>query len=1182
MKIRYNLLLICLAGSLVSFCHKNLEADTKSPYSPDNQTTLLLHMDEKTREGIIDTVNDSSAHRHKSSVKGKLTSEGGKIAGALKFNGIDTFIEIDGNNSLDMGRGDITIEMWVKRLGGYGSVQRLYSRRAESWYDLFFNIDNTVTASINSPYADTYTQFHSNRTITDSNWHHVAVVFDRDRYGEIYIDGKADGAVNISKHAGDLSIAAPVTIGAWGRKADAVQFFDGLIDEVRVSRTIRAFSSAPAVKREMQVPRTIVISRTQAHYSLFYDYHGWDDRMLLADRSTGPLVMYGTHEINRIFTYESFSRIIKSAKDYEIDGFGISISGSLAEKYIQSLKFIEQSGVERFYMALDFFFAPNDEIRPAIKAALASKSALKMNGKLVIVSYLAWTTPDEKWKGLFDGLRTEFGDCFIFLHDGGYTALPALIKEYAATGQVSESTLENSMEKMRRVLDVYDGIYFNAMSTSPMGKNKRFDREFNRDIFVPLFTRVLSEEKYKHKYFGLSASEAHHNSGLGLLSIDENGTKQLRYSMEVSMGADPDIIVIPEWDEFNENTNLCPTVCNSYANQRIMKYYMRVLKKEKQAPNPGDNVAIPNAVISYRKFLTFGEPLEIEVLNIPDSDKKESYSVQVSLKDIGGKIVKRFDQKKLSTNKMYDETFVLGTEELAQYHVLVPSVAMVNPKGRKFVYEDGLMPIQLRTWNWDSKWVKQPLRDIIAPKSASFDAAGKAVNDDGSVTVNGSFECAEDIASAKVLEDDDEVYSYDINNEFKVSPENLQLKVTLTRTGGSLNLSGKITVKNSDFYIFPKAVSGVYSYSEGNSIEYAGPVEHYKRKLLLTIPKANAEKAVLDFNFNEFRTEIPVNRITKNGIYSEAYKDGLTLTVEHFTKLYRIPLHVNQKKVAFTTEVFPDRDNAPFHMRVITRSGKIYRTKPKIFKISNNKQEVNLPVWSDIKNEVVNCTVPAYSVPDIVYGFTPEYGTILHAGAGRAFWGQMGGFWDVSSGRDHFAPYGDPFQTWTYQYYPKNITDKAPAWVKEDGFQCLKFNGAGNFIALPPEVIPKRGAYTLSFEIKPTSDKPQIIFSHRGQTFGSIILKTEKGKLSGMYYNWAAGLTRFTPELPVPVNEWSKVVVINNLKEILFKVNDKAGNPIPYPGTGFANTCSVLGGFDAGTEWFEGYLKSLRIRHTSE
>jgi len=125
-----------------------------------------------------------------------------------------------------------------------------------------------------------------------------------------------------------------------------------------------------------------------------------------------------------------------------------------------------------------------------------------------------------------------------------------------------------------------------------------------------------------------------------------------------------------------------------------------------------------------------------------------------------------------------------------------------------------------------------------------------------------------------------------------------------------------------------------------------------------------------------------------------------------------------------------------------------------------------------------------------------------------------------------------------------------------------------------------RGAYTLAFEIKPTSTKPQTVFAHRGQTYGSIIIRLENGKLTGIYYDQRANLIVIKPHLAVPVNEWSKVEVVNNLKDIIFKVNGVAGDPTPYPGPGFANACCVFGGTQP--EWFEGYLKSLRIRHASE
>jgi hypothetical protein len=220
-------------------------------------------------------------------------------------------------------------------------------------------------------------------------------------------------------------------------------------------------------------------------------------------------------------------------------------------------------------------------------------------------------------------------------------------------------------------------------------------------------------------------------------------------------------------------------------------------------------------------------------------------------------------------------------------------------------------------------------------------------------------------------------------------------------------------------------------------------------------------------------------------------------------------------------------------------------------------------------------------VPDIVYEFTPEHGTILHTGGSRIFWGQLGGMWDVSCGRPHFYPYGDPFvNLGPDEKRVSNLAtlDKAPKWVMEDGRQCLRFNGDGSYLVLPREVIPARGAYTLALEIKPTATKTQTLFAHRGQTHGSIVIRLENGELTADYHG--ASSTVMKPRLRVPVNEWSKVEVINNLKEILFKVNGVAGEPLPYPGPGFATTCCVVGGTQS--EWFEGYLKSLRIRHASE
>src|SRR5690606_25445501 len=130
----------------------------------------------------------------------------------------------------------------------------------------------------------------------------------------------------------------------------------------------------------------------------------------------------------------------------------------------------------------------------------------------------------------------------------------------------------------------------------------------------------------------------------------------LRRSFEAAMAGSPDFIIIPEWDEQNEHTSLRPTVDNSFASQRIVKHYMRQARGLPPAPNPGDDPAIANLIVSYRKVLVLGESLEIEILNVPDSQASQNLTVTVELSDADGQLVHRFPPARLSTQKLHDVT----------------------------------------------------------------------------------------------------------------------------------------------------------------------------------------------------------------------------------------------------------------------------------------------------------------------------------------------------------------------------------------------------------------------------------------------------------------------------------------------------------------------------------------------
>ena len=75
-------------------------------------------------------------------------------------------------------------------------------------------------------------QLKSEVVITDGQWHHIALVYDRtEMKRHLYVDG-AEVAVDSGFVAG-LSCDAGLYIGA-GQALDAVTFFSGLIDDVRI------------------------------------------------------------------------------------------------------------------------------------------------------------------------------------------------------------------------------------------------------------------------------------------------------------------------------------------------------------------------------------------------------------------------------------------------------------------------------------------------------------------------------------------------------------------------------------------------------------------------------------------------------------------------------------------------------------------------------------------------------------------------------------------------------------------------------------------------------------------------------------------------------------------------------------------------------------------------------------
>ncbi|MCK5801216.1 MAG: hypothetical protein KAI66_00220 [Lentisphaeria bacterium] len=937
--------------------------------------------------------------------------------------------------------------------------------------------------------------------------------------------------------------------------------------------------------RRPLLDRTLVFSRSQMKYGLERNYgRQWIDRPLLVDRAL---------RVPRKFVtpYPSYARILEVVKLYGLDGLAFFPE---TKDRMGMFELTDRANVEGVRLLPEFIPTKNLEGKlQLLEAALRSKSALRIEGKILISSYVAGALTPGEWKTILDALRQRFGDCFLFL--------PALTEpvrfknDYHDGIPIAEEDIAQSKAYLRSYLDVCDGIYFNYAAALKR-KDRTFDDAFYRDVFIPVFKSVLAEPQYHAKYFGLSAYHSHYNADLSL-GLQEDGTKTLRRSFEAAMDARPDIIILPEWDEVNENTCFRPTVYNSFTTQRILRYYMSQIRGTPATPNPSDDSALPNLALSYRKLLTVGERLELELLNIPDGTPAQTYRAHLRLFDLNGHCVREFEPATFRSDELKDRTFVVPSEELADCAALIPTLSIDGyGDGERMVFDRGFHHIQLRpTWNWDYKWVKQPLRDLIRPQSTSFKFTKASTGADGQVlTVSGTFACAEDIALAEVLEDDGVVYAVDPSNEFfRDSDDMVRLWIEL-RSLRQQKLTGNVMVRGASctwrFHNVILHQPEPSRNASGSRVELKTPASCHLRWLYAVIPRAAADSATLLFDFDTFRTEVPVAQILRNGIYSETHADGLTVTVVDYWKQPDMPMHLNRKEVAFTAQVKPELPTSQFHMRITTTSGKTFRTAPLLVPTPERGASVELPVYSDNSGTQVVKTVRKMRVPDCTFEFVRDYGTIFHTPAGRPFWAHLGGYADTSSGRGgNGAGASATLFRFGTQNYPKDARITAPAWRDVDGRLCLEFDGVGNYILFPRETLPRHGPFSLSFEILPhTIGKPQLLFAHRTTRVSSLMLYLAPGgALRGTFAAQGHKHRTFDSNLRVKVGEWSMVEAIYDFETLRFRVNGREQS-FPCHGVGLNIGLCVFGGYGKTSKhedapgnawWFKGLLRSFRIRH---
>lgn len=186
----------------------------------DLKVAALYHMNEGS--GI--SINDETNNQNDGTIHGATWTSGGKYGNTLSFDGVDDYVEVSDDPSLDI-IDKITIEAWVyPRSIGDGNYHRVVDKYYwGTGYALRIEPDGKFSLNVNG-------WLGSDIALPGNSWSYIAGVSDG-TYSTLYLNGQVVKTGQIAFPSGSMKANdLPVRIGCWAGGQQS--HFDGVIDEV--------------------------------------------------------------------------------------------------------------------------------------------------------------------------------------------------------------------------------------------------------------------------------------------------------------------------------------------------------------------------------------------------------------------------------------------------------------------------------------------------------------------------------------------------------------------------------------------------------------------------------------------------------------------------------------------------------------------------------------------------------------------------------------------------------------------------------------------------------------------------------------------------------------------------------------------------------------------------------------
>lgn len=888
--------------------------------------------------------------------------------------------------------------------------------------------------------------------------------------------------------------------------------------------------------------------------------HYWIDRPLFTDTTL-------RHFENA--RKEGFLRDVQIAKQYGLDGFGaIAYYGY----HLEDLRYLKEAKVKDYSHLFVMTGTDYKVLLPHVRNILKSQFTFRINGVPVFYRYGGSKKIVENLQRLRNDLKQ---DLRLF----GPMPIGSIHNDFYKNGKkfVSQDVLTKFKQDCQKILDSCGGmsLWMTDYQSSPRSAYglRLVKTKLYQNYILPVVKELMSMERNKDKLIGFTIYPGYTNHLNGPLH-NEYGTEHYRYAIEEGIKAAPDLILLFEWNEANENTSHQPTVSNGRVLERLMNFYKQKLNRLKLSPRPGDDTTIPNFVLSGRQVIQLGEELHYELLNIPDTDLPGKYKVRLKLKDHTGKIRFIFPWENFEQNQLQTVSFTLPSENFSTCRLLSPEVEVVSSGSSKtFTGFDYTLLSPVGNTNY--KYTRSALRELYTPDKLHFSVTPMTNKKFSlSAEITGSLP----LRSLEILDCRTNILAADKHNEFDRS-KYILIRGTFTTGLSGKTLTGDIKVLNSENWSIRSANNAWECFRSGLKFSDVFKTNTFfggRGTFLIKIPRSEASNALLSIDYERIgKAEFKISDILKFGVLSRVLNNEVCFTIENMQDLPDYP-HPLENKTAHIKAILERRGLAPvFQLRAISMDGQIFRSVP-VYHPKKDEKFRMVNVYSDYHQKYVTAMLQTTAAPEVEMNFSPEHGDLLSSKLSPKWNIQLGGGW-------HYA---QPVWAKRKQFLPADCKEILPVWQQEDHRWILNFNGKGAYMILPQEYIPRHTDFTFEFEVKFASTTDQVLLrpgSVYDEYRGAFGLVVSGGKLQGVLNNFPKKI--FKTNLSVPIGKYCQITLAKKGKFLHIGL-DNNFEKFLCPDRGRLFQSSTFGGdlipgfglpANAGT--FHGSLRAMKIKY---